>query len=88
MLVHDEESQASRYTLAQIRATWRGTASIEQASKALGFSRAKGYDLVRHGQFPCRVLRVGRTARVVTASLVRVLETGEPEYNHHSASQG
>ncbi|BDE37747.1 hypothetical protein SLITK23_09920 [Streptomyces lividans] len=32
-------------------------------------------------EFPCRVLRTGRTARVVTAYLLRVLESGEPEYN-------
>ncbi|MET9382707.1 hypothetical protein ABZY09_16920 [Streptomyces sp. NPDC002928] len=54
---------------------------MEDASKALGFSRAKGYDLVRRGEFPCRVLRIGRTKGVVTASLLRVLESGDPEYN-------
>ncbi|WP_412566107.1 helix-turn-helix transcriptional regulator [Streptomyces decoyicus] len=52
-----------------------------EASRALGFSRAKGYDLVRRGEFPCRVLRIGRSTRVVTASLLRVLESGEPEYS-------
>ncbi|GFE13299.1 hypothetical protein Sgleb_13460 [Streptomyces glebosus] len=52
---------------------------MEDASQALGFSRAKGYDLVRRGDFPCRVLRIGRSTRVVTASLLRVLESGEPE---------
>ncbi|MCG0061845.1 hypothetical protein L0F81_00830 [Streptomyces tricolor] len=36
---------------------------------------------MRRGEFPCRVLRIGRTTRVVTASLLRVLESGEPEYN-------
>ncbi|MFD0169145.1 hypothetical protein ACFVJH_34145 [Streptomyces decoyicus] len=49
--------------------------------RALGYSRAKGYDLARRGEFPCRVLRIGRSTRVVTASLLRVLESGEPEYN-------
>lgn len=39
-----------------------GTHSI---GVALGFSRAKGYDLVRRGEFPCRgVLRIGRITRV------------------------
>ncbi|MGW0673466.1 hypothetical protein [Streptomyces sp. NPDC002746] len=51
------------------------------ASTAFGFSRAKGYDLVRRGEFPCRVLRIGRSTRVVTASLLRVLDSGEPEYS-------
>ncbi|MFF4731980.1 helix-turn-helix domain-containing protein [Streptomyces mirabilis] len=54
---------------------------MEDASRAFGFSRAKGYDLVRRGRFPCRVLRIGRSTRVITASLLRVLESGKPEYN-------
>ncbi|WKX14070.1 helix-turn-helix domain-containing protein [Streptomyces sp. NL15-2K] len=75
------EVHGTRYSPTHIRATWDGTGSVEDASRALGFSRAKGYDLVRRGEFPCRVLRIGRTTRVVTASLLRVLESGEPEYN-------
>jgi hypothetical protein len=75
------ELQGARYNPARIRATWGGTGSVEDASRALGFSRAKGYDLVRREEFPCRVLRVGRGSRVVTTSLLRVLESGEPEYN-------
>lgn len=67
-----------------IRATWGGTSSVADASKAFGFSRAKDYDLVRQGKFPCRVLHIGSGARVVTAYLLRVLESGEPEYNHPS----
>nr|WP_234333652.1 helix-turn-helix domain-containing protein [Streptomyces viridochromogenes] len=64
-----------------MRATWSGTASVEEAAQAFGLSRSKSYDLVRRGEFPCRVLRIGRATRVVTASLLRVLESGEPEYN-------
>jgi hypothetical protein len=75
------ELLGARYSPMHIRATWDGTGSVEDASKALGFSRAKGYDLVRRGECPCRVLRIGRKTRVVTASLLRVLESGEPEYN-------
>ncbi|MFK0295552.1 helix-turn-helix domain-containing protein [Streptomyces sp. NPDC090442] len=71
----------SLYSPSHIRTTWGGTGSIEDASRAFGFSRAKGYDLVRRGEFPCRVLRIGRSTRVVTASLLRVLESGEPEYS-------
>jgi hypothetical protein len=75
------ELPESQYSSARIRATWDGTGSVTDASKALGFSRAKGYALVRRGEFPCRVLRIGRSTRVVTASLLRVLDSGEPEYN-------
>ncbi|TXJ76498.1 hypothetical protein E2C11_22390 [Streptomyces lavendulae] len=54
---------------------------MEEASKAFGPSRAKGYDLVRQGKFPCRVLRIGRSSRLVTTSLLRVLDSEEPEYD-------
>ncbi|MFJ3890830.1 helix-turn-helix domain-containing protein [Streptomyces rubrogriseus] len=77
----EETLSSPRYSPAHIRATWDGTGSVEDASRALGFSRAKGYDLIRSGQFPCRVLRIGRKTRVVTASLLRVLESGDPEYS-------
>ncbi|WP_078870876.1 helix-turn-helix domain-containing protein [Streptomyces caatingaensis] len=76
-----DELHGAQYSPTHIRATWSGTGSVEDASKALGFSRAKGYDLVRHGEFPCRVIRIGRKTRVVTASLLRVLDSGEPEYS-------
>ncbi|GGU13836.1 helix-turn-helix transcriptional regulator [Streptomyces violascens] len=78
---HDNPPQSVPSSPAYIRATWGGTGSVEEASAAFGFSRAKGYDLVRRGEFPCRVLRIGRSTRVVTASLLRVLDSGEPEYS-------
>jgi hypothetical protein len=53
------ETQGTRYSPLRIRATWDGTGSVEDASRALRFSRAKGYDLVRRGEFPCRVLESG-----------------------------
>ncbi|MFE9401093.1 helix-turn-helix transcriptional regulator [Streptomyces sp. NPDC006530] len=79
---HRDTQPPSAFNIpAHIRATWGGTGSVEDASAAFGFSRAKGYDLVRRGEFPCRVLRIGRSTRVVTASLLRVLDSGEPEYS-------
>lgn len=80
-VVADAHAESAVYSPIRIRATWGGTSTVAEASKAFGFSRAKGYDLVRRGQFPCRVLQVGRGTRVVTAPLLRVLESGEPEYN-------
>ncbi|WP_308401815.1 helix-turn-helix domain-containing protein [Streptomyces noursei] len=75
------EALRNRFSPTNIRATWNGTGSVEDASKALGISRSKGYELARRGEFPCRTLRIGRSTRVVTASLLRVLESGEPEYS-------
>ncbi|WP_078624519.1 helix-turn-helix transcriptional regulator [Streptomyces monomycini] len=74
------------FSTEHIRATWSRTASVEDAAQAFGLSRSKSYDLVRRGEFPCRVLPIGRTTRVVTASLLRVLENGEPEYNTASSA--
>jgi predicted DNA-binding transcriptional regulator AlpA len=80
------ETPHGQFNPEHIRATWSGTASVEDAAQAFGLSRSKSYDLVRRGEFPCRVLPIGRTARVVTASLLRVLESGEPEYNGASSA--
>ncbi|MEU3044641.1 helix-turn-helix transcriptional regulator [Streptomyces diastaticus] len=46
---------------------------VETASRVLGISRSHGYNLARAGDFPCTVLRAGRSFRVVTADLRRVL---------------
>ena len=51
---------------------------VETASRALGISRSHGYNLARTDQFPCRVVRAGRSFRVVTSDLRRVLGVGEP----------
>jgi len=46
---------------------------VTTAARALGLGRSTGYELARCGEFPCRVLRVGRSYRVPTADLLRVL---------------
>jgi len=46
---------------------------LETANRALGLGRSKGYNLVRREQYPCRVLRLGSTYRVVTAELQALL---------------
>ncbi|MFG2544350.1 DNA-binding protein [Streptomyces sp. NPDC048594] len=66
-------------TLDEIR-TWPATVPVTTAATALGCSRTHLYELVKAGQAPVRTLRlgVGRTV-VLTASLVRLLETGVPD---------
>ncbi|MDH6122039.1 putative DNA-binding transcriptional regulator AlpA [Kitasatospora sp. GAS204A] len=49
------------------------TVDVETAGKAFGLGRTTSYSLARSGQFPCKVIRVGRSYRVVTADLLRVL---------------
>ncbi|WP_405893647.1 helix-turn-helix domain-containing protein [Streptomyces sp. NBC_00104] len=49
------------------------TTDVETAGKAFGMGRTKAYELVRAGKFPCKVIPAGRTYRVVTADLLRIL---------------
>jgi hypothetical protein len=43
------------------------------AGQALGLGRTKAYQLARSGQFPCPVIRAGKTYLVPTAGLLAVL---------------
>lgn len=52
------------------------TISVQTAGRAFGIGRRKAYELVRSGDFPCKVLKVGSERvgyKVVTADLLRVL---------------
>jgi hypothetical protein len=46
---------------------------LETANRALSLGRTKGYQLAKCGLYPCEVLRVGGSYRVVTASLLSLL---------------
>ena len=43
------------------------------AAWILGLGRTKAYELARHGEFPCLVIRVGDLYRLSTADLLRLL---------------
>lgn len=45
---------------------------LRTAGRALGFGITKCYELVAAGEFPVRVLRVGKSYRVPTAELLAV----------------
>ncbi|MFI0487079.1 DNA-binding protein [Actinomadura sp. 9N215] len=59
-------------TAAEIRSL-PATIDLVTAGRVFGVGRTKAYQLARTGQFPCRVLRVGRNYRVPTAELLTVL---------------
>lgn len=67
------ETEQGAPTLAEIRA-WPATVDVAAAARALGISRSHAYALVERGQFPATVLPVGQRFRVVTASLIAILE--------------
>ncbi|MFI0453108.1 DNA-binding protein [Actinomadura sp. 6N118] len=49
------------------------TVDLPTAGRAFGLGRNTSYQLARRGEFPCRVLRLGRSYVVPTAELLRVL---------------
>lgn len=46
---------------------------VTTAARALGLSRTYAYVLVKRGEFPCRIIRVGTGYRVPTAELLTLL---------------
>jgi hypothetical protein len=59
-------------TLAEV-ADLPAVTDLVTAGRALGLGRTKTYELARTGQFPCPVIRAGRTWLVPTAGLLAVL---------------
>jgi predicted DNA-binding transcriptional regulator AlpA len=64
-------------TLAEVRKL-PAACRVEDAAAALGVGRATAYELIAAGTFPARVLPVGRRLKVVTASLIELLEARPP----------
>ncbi len=46
---------------------------VETAGRALGMGRTRAYQAAKAGEFPIPVLKLGRSYRVVTADLWRLL---------------
>ena len=53
------------------------TTTIETAARALGLGRTRAYQLARENRFPCKVIRIGASYRVVTSDLHRLLTITE-----------
>lgn len=51
------------------------TITIETAARALGLGRTRAYQLARENRFPCKVIRIGTTYRVITADLLRLMSS-------------
>jgi len=49
------------------------TTDIETAGAILGIGRSKSYELAKSGEFPVRVLRIGRRYVVPTPSILALL---------------
>jgi hypothetical protein len=46
--------------------------TIEMAARTLCLGRTRAYELARREEFPCKVIRIGTSYRVVTADLHRI----------------
>lgn len=53
---------------------------LTTAARALGIGRTKAYELARRGDFPCRVIRIGKTYLVPTAGLFELLGLTPPDH--------
>ncbi|MER6557241.1 helix-turn-helix domain-containing protein [Streptomyces sp. NPDC001027] len=60
-------------TLDEVR-SWPATVGVPEAARAIGVSKSHLYEMVRRGEAPVKVLSFGARHRVLTASLVRLLE--------------
>jgi predicted DNA-binding transcriptional regulator AlpA len=67
---------AAAPTLAQLKKK-PPTLSVDESAPFIGVSRSTAYEAIRLGTFPVRTIRVSRRIRVITASLIAVLEDGE-----------
>lgn len=50
---------------------------MPQAAEALGIHRTTAYKLVKDGEFPVPVIRVGKQMKVATEQIDHFLRTGE-----------
>lgn len=49
---------------------------VPRAAQVLGIGRSLAYELVRRGEWPTAVLRIGRLIKIPSGPLVELVETG------------
>jgi len=62
-----------RPTLDQVK-RWPATVNVEQGAQALGTGRSTLYEAIAAGTSPVQTIMVGQRIRVLTHSLIEVLE--------------
>jgi hypothetical protein len=67
-----QPSSSQVWTIDAVRGLG-ATTDIETAGAILGIGRSKSYELAKSGEFPARVLRIGRRYLVPIPSLLALL---------------
>jgi hypothetical protein len=52
---------------------------VPDAARVLGIGRSLAYELVRRGEWPTEVLRIGKLIKIPSAPLLRLLQGDRPE---------
>jgi hypothetical protein len=68
----ETESKDATWTIESIRGLGM-TTDVETAASILGFGRTKAYELAKSGDFPVRLLRIGRRYVVPIPAILRLL---------------
>lgn len=71
------ESTSFSLTEEQVRAL-PVVLTLDVANRVFALGRTTGYDLIRRGQYPCPVHRVGRHYRVYKADLMEAVRLCQP----------
>lgn len=58
--------------------SWPAAVDVPTAGRAFGIGRDVAYRLARGGEFPCRVVRLGKRFVVPTAGIRRALGVDDP----------
>lgn len=61
---------------------------VPQAARVLGIGRSLAYDLVRRGEWPTAVLRVGRLIKIPSGPLLRLVELGDDDFGSARVGSG
>ncbi len=72
--VNGDRTTSAAPTLDEVK-SWPVTVEVRRACRAIGISSSWGYQLIALDEFPCRVIKIGHRSRVVTASLLALLES-------------
>ena len=68
-----KEAAPTPPTIADIR-TWPATVDVTATATALGVSRSHLYEQIKAGQSPIKVVKLGTRVRVVTSSILALLD--------------